>query len=245
MLGIVAFFYLPIDIDPNMALPLLSTEILPYAIGAAILMGVVGASMSTASGGLLAISSVISRNMMQRIIRRRWQNKPNWSDNSLLRVTRIVIIPMMIVGTAIGYFVPAPGIYLILAFDIVFAGAFAPLTFGLFWKKANMPAAVVSLIVGSLIRFAFFFTMPEEWAGLDTMIPPIIAFALFFIVAQLTQNKYPGKARHDVRDYVPPEEDVIAGEDLLHFKEDTSATSAGGPSSSTPGPDEDAKAKNA
>jgi hypothetical protein len=60
--------------------------------------------------------------------------------------------------------------------------------------------------------------MPEEWAGLDTMIPPIIAFALFFIVAQATQGKYPGKARHDVRDYVPPEEDVIAGEDLKHFQ---------------------------
>jgi len=220
-----------------MALPLLSTEILPFAIGAAILMGVVGASMSTASGGLLAISSVISRNMMQRIIRRRWQQKPNWSDSQLLKVTRLVIIPMMVVGTAIGYFVPAPGIYLILAFDIVFAGAFAPLTLGLFWKKANMPAAIVALVVGSLIRFAFFFTMPEEWAGLDTMIPPIIAFALFFIVAQATQGKYPGKARHDVRDYVPPEEDVIAGEDLLHFQNDTSATSAGGPGSNTPGPD--------
>jgi Na+/proline symporter len=242
MLGIVAFFYLPIDIDPNMALPLLSTEILPYAIGAAILMGVVGASMSTASGGLLAISSVISRNMMQRIIRRRWQQKPNWSDSSLLRVTRIVIIPMMVVGTAIGYFVPAPGIYLILAFDVVFAGAFAPLTFGLFWKKANMPAAVASLIVGSLIRFAFFFTMPEEWAGLDTMIPPIIAFALFFIVAQATQNKYPGKARHDVRDYVPPEEDVIAGEDLKHFKGGEEAMPGGyTPDSSDPG--DDAKPK--
>jgi len=242
MLGIVAFFYLPIDIDPNMALPLLSTEILPFAIGAAILMGVVGASMSTASGGLLAISSVISRNMMQRIIRRRWQQKPNWSDSSLLKVTRIVIIPMMVVGVAIGYFIPAPGIYLILAFDIVFAGAFAPLTFGLFWKKANMPAAVVALIAGSLIRLAFFFIMPEDitefpQAGLDTMIPPIIAFALFYVVAQATQGKYPGKARHDVRDYVPPEEDVIAGEDLLHFKEDSTATSAGGPNSNTPGPD--------
>ena len=249
MLGIVAFFYLPIDIDPNMALPLLSTEILPFAIGAAILMGVIGASMSTASGGLLAISSVISRNMMQRIIRRRWQQKPNWSDSQLLKVTRIAIIPMMIVGLAIGYFIPAPGIYLILAFDIVFAGAFAPLTFGLFWKKANMPAAVVSLVAGSLIRLAFFFIMPEDitefpQAGLDTMIPPIIAFALFIIVALATQNKYPGKARHDVRDYVPPEEDVISGEDLKHFKEDTTATSAGGPDSSTPGPNEDIPSKN-
>ncbi|MEK0353973.1 MAG: sodium:solute symporter family protein, partial [Nitrosopumilus sp.] len=244
MLGIVAFYYLPIDISPDLALPMLSTEFMPFAIGAAILMGVIGASMSTASGGLLAISSVISRNMMQRIIRRRWQQKPNWSDSQLLKATRIAIIPMMIVGTAIGYFIPAPGIYLILAFDIVFAGAFAPLTFGLFWKKANMPAAIVSIIVGSLIRLIFFFTMPEEWAGLDTMIPPIIAFALFIIVALATQNKYPGKARHDVRDYVPPEEDVISGEDLKHFQEDTTATSVGGPDSSTPGPDEDIPSKN-
>ncbi|MEK0350995.1 MAG: hypothetical protein QQN60_07205, partial [Nitrosopumilus sp.] len=89
----------------------------------------------------------------------------------------------------------------------------------------------------------FFFTMPEEWAGLDTMIPPIIAFALFIVVALATQNKYPGKARHDVRDYVPPEEDVISGEDLKHFNEDTTATSVGGPSSDTPGPDEDNSTK--
>ena len=244
MLGIIAFYYLPIDTMPDLALPLLSTEFMPFAIGAAILMGVIGASMSTASGGLLAISSVISRNMMQRIIRRRWMGKPNWSDSQLLKVTRIVIIPMMVVGTAIGYFIPAPGIYLILAFDIVFAGAFAPLTFGLFWKKANMPAAVVSLVVGSLIRFSFFFYFPAEWAGLDTMIPPIIAFALFFIVAQVTQNKYPGKARHDVRDYVPPEEDVIAGEDLKHFKEGSEAM-PGGSDSNASSPDEDISSKNA
>jgi Na+/proline symporter len=244
MLGIVAFYYLPADTLPDLALPMLSTEFLPFAIGAAILMGVIGASMSTASGGLLAISSVISRNLMQRIIRRRWMGQPNWSDSQLLRVTRLVIIPMMIVGTVIGYFVPAPGIYLILAFDIVFAGAFAPLTFGLFWKKANMPAAVASLIVGSLIRFIFFFTMPEEWAGLDTMIPPIIAFALFYVVALATQNKYPGKARHDVRDYVPPEEDVIAGEDLKHFKGGEEAMPGG--QTNTPGSsDEDVSSKNA
>jgi Na+/proline symporter len=244
MLGIIAFYYLPIDTMPDLALPLLSTEFMPFAIGAAILMGVIGASMSTASGGLLAISSVISRNMMQRIIRRRWMGKPNWSDSQLLKVTRIVIIPMMVVGTAIGYFIPAPGIYLILAFDIVFAGAFAPLTFGLFWKKANMPAAVVSLIVGSLIRFSFFFYFPAEWAGLDTMIPPIIAFALFIVVALATQGKYPGKARHDVRDYVPPEEDVIAGEDLKHFK-DGSEAMPGGSDSNAPSPDEDISSKNA
>ncbi len=218
MLGIVAFYYLPGDTMPDLALPLLSTEFMPFAIGAAILMGVIGASMSTASGGLLAISSVISRNMMQRIIRRRWMGKPSWSDSRLLIMTRVVIAPMMLVGASLGYFVPAPGVYLVLAFDIMFAGAFAPLTFGLFWKKANMPAAIASLLVGSGLRLAFFFTMPEDLAGLDTMIPPIVSFVLFIAVALATQDRYPGKARHDVRDYVPPEEDIITGEDLKHFE---------------------------
>ena len=234
MLGIVAFYYLPADTLPDLAMPLLATQHMPFAIGAGILMGVVGASMSTASGGLLAISSVISRNLMQRIIRRRWMNKPNWSDNKLLNTTRIVIVPMMVIGTAIGYFVPAPGVYLILAFDIMFAGAFVPLTLGLFWKKANMPATIAALLVGSVLRLQFFWTMPEEWWGLDTMIPPIVSLIVFVIVAYATQHKYPGKARHDVRDYVPPEEDVIAGEDLKHFGDGTQAMGEGSSSSDPP-----------
>jgi hypothetical protein len=112
-----------------------------------------------------------------------------------------------------------------------------------------MPAAVASLIVGSAIRLSFFFIMPEDitefpYAGLDTMIPPIIAFALFYVVALATQSKYPGKARHDVRDYVPPEEDVIAGEDLKHFKGGSEAM-PGGSDSNASSPDEDISSKNA
>jgi len=237
MLGIVAFYFLPGDIAPDLALPLLATEHMPFAIGAAILMGVIGASMSTASGGLLAISSVVSRNFIQRIIRRRWMNKPAWGDSKLLGATRVIIIPMMIAGTALGYFLPAPGIYLILAFDVVFAGAFAPLTLGLFWRKANMPAAIASLIVGSALRLVLFQYMPLDLAGLDTMIPPIVSFALFFAVALATQGKYPGKARHGVIDYVPPEEDMITGNDLKNFEGGSQAMPGGTKDSTSPSDD--------
>lgn len=237
MLGIVAYYHLAPGTDPNLALPLLTTEHMPFAIGAAILMGIVGASMSTASGGLLAISSVVSRNMISRIIRRRWLGKPPINDRRLLVLTRLVIVPMMVAGTALGYFFPAPGVYLILAFDIVFAGALAPLTFGLFWKKANMPAAITSLLVGSFLRLYFFLSFPEELAGLDTFIPPIVSFTLFILVALATQSKYPGKARHDVRDYIPPEEDVIEGEDLRHFKEGDAAGESAATNSDKPDDD--------
>jgi Na+/proline symporter len=70
MMGIVALYFLPNIADPYTVYPTLAIEHLPFPIGAALLMGVLGASMSTANGGLLAISSVIARNLIQRDILR-------------------------------------------------------------------------------------------------------------------------------------------------------------------------------
>jgi SSS family solute:Na+ symporter len=219
MMGIIALFVLPNIADPFTAYPELAINHMPFPIGAALMMGVLGASMSTANGGLLAISSVMSRNIIQRDILRRMLKRPGMEDKKLLMTTRLFTIPMMVAAFILGYILPQPGIYLVLAFDIVFAGAWAPLTLGLFWKKANMPAAVTSLIVGSAIRLLLFLTIPAQYAGLDTMIPPPISFAAFVIVALATQKKYPGEQRHGVIDYVPPEEDVVRGEDLKGYVE--------------------------
>ena len=219
MMGIVALYLLPNLEDPFTAYPELAIDHMPFAIGVSLLMGVLGASMSTANGGLLAISSVMSRNIIQRDILKRMLKKPGLEDRKLLITTRIFSIPMMVAAFLLGYFLPQPGVYLILAFDIVFAGAWAPLTLGLFWKKSNMPAAIASLIVGSAIRLLMFFITPVEYAGIDTMIPPVISFALFIGVAFATQKKYPG--RPGVLAYVPPEADVIRGEDLKGYADVT------------------------
>jgi solute:Na+ symporter, SSS family len=222
-MGIIALFLIPDIADPFLALPTIAIDHVPFPIGAALLMGVMGASMSTANGGLLAISSVISRNIIQRDILRGIKKKPGMEDKKLLLTTRIATIPMMIAAFILASQLPQPGIYLIVAFDIVFAGALAPLTLGLFWKKANMPAAIASLVAGTVLRLVLFFLIPVELVGLDTMIPPVVSFALFIGVALATQKKYPGEQRHGVVDYVPPEEDVVRGEDLKGF-----VTPAGG-----------------
>src|ERR671912_134970 len=72
MMGIVALYFLPNLVDPFTAYPDLAINHVPFAIGIALLMGVLGASMSTANGGLLAISSVMSRNILQRDILKKW-----------------------------------------------------------------------------------------------------------------------------------------------------------------------------
>jgi solute:Na+ symporter, SSS family len=217
MMGIVALYFLPNLADPFTAYPDIAINHVPFAIGVALLMGVLGASMSTANGGLLAISSVMSRNIIQRDILRKWFKKPGMEDRKLLRTTRIFTIPMMAAAFILGYLLPQPGVYLILAFDIVFAGAWAPLTLGLFWKKSNWYAAITSLILGSGLRLLLFFTTPPELAGLDTMIPPIVSFVAFIIVALVTQKKDPGIEKHGVIEYIPPEEDVILGQDLRGY----------------------------
>jgi Na+/proline symporter len=217
MIGIVALYFLPNLADPFTAYPDIAINHVPFAIGIALLMGVLGASMSTANGGLLAISSVMSRNIIQRDILRKWFKKPGMEDRKLLRTTRIFTIPMMAAAFILGYLLPQPGVYLILAFDIVFAGAWAPLTLGLFWKKSNWYAAITSLILGSGLRLLLFFTTPPELAGLDTMIPPIVSFVAFIIVALVTQKKDPGIEKHGVIEYIPPEEDVILGQDLRGY----------------------------
>ena len=215
MMGIVALYFLPDLVDPYTAYPDLAINHVPFIIGLALLMGVLGASMSTANGGLLAISSVMSRNIVQRNILKRILKRPGMGDRKLLMVTRIFTIPMMIAAFVLAYMIPQPGVYLILAFDIVFAGAWAPLTFGLFWRKANTPATLASLIIGSSLRLLLFFVIPVELAGLDTLIPPVISVIIFVVVALATQKKYPG--RYGVVDYVPPEEDVLNGDDLRGY----------------------------
>jgi solute:Na+ symporter, SSS family len=217
MMGIVALYFLPNLADPFTAYPDLALNHVPFAIGVALLMGVLGASMSTANGGLLAMSSVMSRNIIQRDILKKWLKKPAMEDRKLLRTTRIFAIPMMAAAFILGYLLPQPGVYLILAFDIVFAGAWAPLTLGLFWKKSNWLAAITSLILGSALRLLLFFITPPELAGLDTMIPPVVSFVAFVIVALVTQKKHPGVERHGVIEYVPPDEDIILGEDLKAY----------------------------
>lgn len=217
MMGIIGLYFLP-ETDPYRVYPILAIEYLPFPIGAALLMGVVGASMSTSNGGLLAISSVISRNLIQRDILRGILKRTGLDDKTMLLTTRMVTIPIMLSGLILGATIPRPGIYLVLAFDIVFAGAWAVLTLGLFWKKANLPAAIASLVVGSSLRLVTYYVTPIEYAGLDTFIPPIISVIVFIVVALATQKKHPGVKRAGVVDYVPPEEDVINGEDLKGYK---------------------------
>ncbi|HWY34185.1 MAG TPA: hypothetical protein VNX68_06030, partial [Nitrosopumilaceae archaeon] len=134
--------------------------------------------------------------------------------------TRLFVIPMFFTAFALGYLIPRPGVYLILAFDIVLAGCLVPLVFGTFWKKSTSAGAVASIAVGSVIRLILFFLITNAaptdpmfaYAGLDTIIPPLISLPVFILVSLATQKRNP--PRHDVIYLIPNDSDVVTGADV-------------------------------
>ena len=204
--GLMAFKLLPAGIeDYRMVLPILATGYMPFVAGLFIMVGVVAAGLSTADGGMLGVSSVWGRNIIQRNIIKVWKKEYTETeraalDSRLLIITRLMGIPVMAIAVTLAWYMPEPGIMLVLAFDVVFAGCLVPLTLGLYWKKANAYGALSGMIAGTLLRAAFFFPMaspliplPEHLWGLDTMISPVFSLVVMIPVCLLTQKQDPPK----------------------------------------------------
>lgn len=208
--------------DPRMVMPLIAMEHMPFILGLLMVAGVIGAGASTANGGILGVATVMGRNMVQKNILR-WIREAKGEklmvehteearrkfDAKLLLISRIMAIPVLIMGIWVGYVKPEPGMLLALAFDVVLAGCFMPLLLGVHWKKANTPGAMAGIISGSLLRLYLHFTIPEHLIGLETIIAPLVSLVFTVAFSLMTQKTHAPK--HHVVNEVPDDADVLAG----------------------------------
>ena len=224
-IGLMGLALLPDIADPKMLLPAIAMTSVPFIFGLFIMGGIIGAGASTADGGMLGVSAVLGRNIYAKYINPRKEKtevakdnpgesedavqRPSRYDRRLLIISRFMTLPVVAFSIYLAIVKPEPGMLLVMAFDVVFAGCFVPLTLGLFWKKANTPGALAGVIVGSISRLILFYTIPEHLAGLDTMIAPIICLVIMVVVSLMTQESYPPK--HYVLDEIPSNEDVLSG----------------------------------
>ncbi len=221
MIGVMGMKLYPEIADSRMVLPTIALEQVPYILGLLMVGGVIGAGASTANGGILGISTTFGRNIFQKNIMR-WvrasrgeklvvhhsEEERKKADARLLWISRAMAVPALAGAIWIAYVKPEPGTLLALAFDVVLAGCFVPLTLGLYWKKANEVGALVGMIVGSVARVVMIYTTPEHLAGMETLVAPL--FSLIMIpVSLMTQASCPSK--HHVNDEVPDDAEVLAG----------------------------------
>ena len=196
---------LNISADPATEPVLLTllAHVSPAGLSFLILMGILAAAISTADGITLAASAIVSHNLLGYTLRDRIDHK-----NALLLMSRLNTIPIMALGVLFAVSIPAPGILIILSFDFLLAGAVVPFILGVFWSKSNTPAAIASLLGGSLTRLILFVLTPTFYGvpnsilhiggfftsafdGIPTLISPIVSLAIFVAVALITQKSHP------------------------------------------------------
>ena len=187
IIGLASISGLQTIADPRMVLPAFGIAHLPYWMAVMVFIGVLGASMSTANGAMLVISVVLSRNVFQR-----WRDR-EMSDSHMLALSRWMAIPTAAAGALVAWLRPEPGILLVIAFDIVFAGCVVPLFFGVYWKKANTAGAIAAIVTGTAARFVAWLVTPDAWAGLDTLLPPVLSLGAFYFTCLATWKNIPAE----------------------------------------------------
>jgi Na+/proline symporter len=230
MLGLMGLALYPDLVDRTETINLIAIDHMPFLVGLFMMAGVLGAGMSTANGGALAVSAVIGRNVLLRNIVMPYEERKaarlhesveelnvDWHrlDQRLLSIARIGLLPVFAASVWYAYVEPNPGVMLALAFDVVLAGCFAPLVLGIYWKKANTYGALASIIIGSGLRVLLFpdvlaaLGLPPLEPGLATIIPPIVSFILMVGVSIATQERQPSK--WEIINYEATEEELARG----------------------------------
>jgi len=181
VMGLYSVSLVPKVDDARMVLPTLANGLLPYWVGVMVFIGVLGASMSTANGAMLVMSVVAARNLFER-----YRETPV-DDAKMLTISRLMAIPTAMLAGLMAYVKPEPGILLVIAFDIVFAGCVVPLFYGVHSRTAKAEAAVAAIVTGTSARLIAHFVAPAEWAGLDTLVPPVLSWIGFVMVMKFSR----------------------------------------------------------
>ena len=151
--------------DPQKVLPTLVMTQMPFVMQVLFFGALLSAIKSCASATLLAPSVTFTENIWR-------QFRPHQSDQQELRAMRVTVLVFSVF--VLGYAIRMQGtsIYEMVsgAYQVPLVGAFVPLTFGLYWKRATTQGAIFALSFGLLTWGLFLFTpageeFPAQLAG--------------------------------------------------------------------------------
>jgi len=148
--------------DPQKVLPTLILSKMPLVAQIFFFGALVSAIKSTSSATLLAPSTSFVENILKNLL-------PRMTDKQELLYMRITIF--VFTGLVMTYAIVMKGtpIYDMVsaAYQVPLVGAFVPLTFGLYWKRATTQGAVLSIFlgIGTLVLFMFNKALGDAFPG--------------------------------------------------------------------------------
>jgi SSS family solute:Na+ symporter len=132
-----------IDSNSQMVLPTLILQHTPIVAQVLFFGALLSAIMSTASATLLAPSVMFTENILKHLA------LPHMGDKQMLRTMRIIIVTFGCIVLWSALHSDASIMKMVEnAYKITLVGAFVPLAFGLYWRRANNQGALLSIALG-------------------------------------------------------------------------------------------------
>jgi len=164
--------------DPQKVLPTLVMEKMPFIMQVLFFGALLSAIKSCASATLLAPSVTFTENI--------WRNiRPYSGDKSELRAMRITVLVFSMFVLSYSIAMQGTPIYELVsgAYQIPLVGAFTPLLFGLYWKRATTQGALFAIALGVSGWLLFVLTpagdeVPAQLVGLVASVVGMVAGSL-------------------------------------------------------------------
>lgn len=144
LIGMSAFVVLPNLQSTQNAFASMALETLPPGVLGFVLAGVISALMSTASGTLLASSTLITNDIIKSFFCK------NINERQFLILSRLVTSIIGIATIVFALWIQDVLVALDVAYAILSGAVFVPIILGFFWKRATAKAAFYSIIASTI-----------------------------------------------------------------------------------------------
>jgi len=184
LVGILAILILPGLEDPEMAIFEVAEKLLPAAVTGLVMAAIMAAIMSTADSLLLQTGSIASRDIYERFI------NPNATEKQMVMASRGLVLAIAVIGYGVALVEP-PSVFSIVIFATSMLGsAFLPAYFcAVWWRKANTPGALASMVAGSLVAFFWEYLDLVETTQLAPMLTGVVSSTVTMVVVSLATQK--------------------------------------------------------
>ena len=177
---------------PELALPRLTTDVLPPWVGALALAALFAAEISTADAVLFMLSTSLSRDLYQALVR------PAADDRALLRVGRASALAGGVLAVVLALLLPSVASALVLFYGVMTAALFVPLMAGLFSTRPRAGharlAIVVSVVLTAGLRLALGAAGAGAWLpAVAGMLGGGVVFASAWVRPAISTNDIAGR----------------------------------------------------
>jgi len=184
LVGILAILILPGLEDPEMAIFEVAENLLPAAVTGLVMAAIMAAIMSTADSLLLQTGSIASRDLYERFV------NPRASERQMVMVSRGLVLAIAVIGYLVALYEPPTVFSIVIFATSVLGSAFLPAyVCAVWWKKANTPGALASMVAGSATAFGWEILGMVESTQMAPMTAGVIASTLTMIVVTLATQR--------------------------------------------------------